>query len=182
MNRHVTEEMTADERQEQRSKNRRNNRLGGAAIIAGGAAVAGLSIWAGVSIHEHVSGAASAPLPETGVGVDSAQPHLGVDSQAAQEAAAQAAAEAAAQAQAQAHAEALAQAIQNPAYEIPSGGGGIELFESLRLNKDIWDAHAGELVSRFPTEFYRTESGGVGIMNPGWLSEDARRFIEGLKG
>jgi hypothetical protein len=82
MNRHVTEEMTADERQEQRSKNRRNNRLGGAAIIAGGAAVAGLSIWAGVSIHEHVSGAASAPLPETGVGVDSAQPHLGVDSQA----------------------------------------------------------------------------------------------------
>lgn len=73
------------------------------------------------------------------------------------------------------------EALNNEAYNIPDGGEGYKVFNELRLSSEVWDAHAAELVRLFPTEFY-FENGDVRLMDPGWLSVEARTYIEKLRG
>lgn len=186
-NRH-TEGLEGEELQKQKEKNRRNNLLGGAAILAGTA----VAVWAGFQIHdaltpdaanisgggapsgsaggetpgwmEHqLDGSSSGAAGGTGVenlplidgteAVDITNPQA-IDAE---------------------------QAIQNSAYEIPSGGTGLGLFNQLGLNEATWYQHAQELATRFPSDFY-TDGSDVRIMHSGWLSTEARTFIEGLRG
>lgn len=70
--------------------------------------------------------------------------------------------------------------LQNPAYNIPSGGEGLQLFENLGLSNETWNANAQTLYKLFPNEFY-VENGDVRFAHPGWLSTEARQFIETLR-
>lgn len=178
-NRHITPDMTPEQIQEQKEKNRRNNMIGTAAVFIGGAAAIGLSIWAGSSVHEHLAGG---DIPNLGSGggesaasvTDALSPNGSHTPDTPEALPLMSSPETGAT-------EPIAEAIQNPAYEIPDGGTGLGLFERLGLSGDMWNAHAQELVQKFPNEFYN-EGGDVRLMNSGWLSEDARRFIESLKG
>jgi hypothetical protein len=70
--------------------------------------------------------------------------------------------------------------ISDPAYEISKGGGGLELFEKLNIDTQKWNDNAATLVQKFPQDFGYGDT-GVEILKPGWLSPEARAFIETLK-
>lgn len=180
-NRHITPEMSPEEAQGQKEVNRRNNIIGGTALFVTAAAAVGVGVLIGANIHEQLNADAVANLP-TGGGnpaPEAAGSAALVDGMTPAELRAEAAASAAAEASAAA--DSLSQAIQNPNYNVPVGGKGLNMFAGLGLSADTWNQHAQELVQNFPTEFYN-QDGDVRIMNPGWLSEDARKFIEGLRG
>jgi hypothetical protein len=70
--------------------------------------------------------------------------------------------------------------VDNPVYNIPSGGEGLDLFRDLGLTDSKWYEHANELQSLYPNSFY-LENGDVRIMNQGLLPLDVRQTIESFK-
>lgn len=184
INRHTNDDMTEFEVHLQKQKNRRNNVLGTTAVVvAGGVVAAGLSIWAGINVSEQ---AATMDLPSGGGGGDAGgalepvvEPPV-TESPPEAEALPEVSVEPVVPEAIPEVAPEPVVNISNPAYEIPSGGEGLKLFEKLGLSADIWNDNAHALVEQFPNEFY-AEGNDVRILNPGWLSEDARRFIESLR-
>lgn len=71
--------------------------------------------------------------------------------------------------------------IDNPIYEVPSGSGGEALFQRMNLNPTDWYGVQEQLLTNFPSDFYRMDSGNVGLSHSGWLSEEARTFLENYK-
>ena len=63
---------------------------------------------------------------------------------------------------------------------VASGEGGIELFNNLGLNSDIWYDNAQTLLHQFPQDFY-LEGTDVRIAHPGALSQGAQDFINSLR-
>ena len=63
---------------------------------------------------------------------------------------------------------------------VVSGEGGIELFNSIGLNSDVWYDNARTLLNQFPQDFY-LEGGDVRIAHPGALSQGAQDFINSLR-
>jgi len=72
--------------------------------------------------------------------------------------------------------QALNISVDHPAYDIPKGGGGIQLFESLGLSEDKWNEHAQELADLFPDSF-EYEGTDVRIKQPGLLALNVREKI-----
>lgn len=69
----------------------------------------------------------------------------------------------------------------DPAYTIPSGEGGLELFQKLNIDTSKWGANAESFLNRFPQDFYRMNSGGIGISHQGILSQGAQDAINALR-
>jgi hypothetical protein len=66
-------------------------------------------------------------------------------------------------------------------FNISSGEGGEQLFNSLNINPQNWYANQESFLRNFPNDFYRMPGGGVGIAHQGLLSPEARNAIEALK-
>ncbi len=71
--------------------------------------------------------------------------------------------------------------VPNEAFNIPAGGGGEQLFGDLGIDTSKWYANENTLLANFPNDFYRMESGHVGISRPGFLSQGAQDAINALK-
>jgi hypothetical protein len=71
--------------------------------------------------------------------------------------------------------------VNDPGFNISNGEGGLELFSSLNIDPSKWAAHANDLVTKFPQDFYNMPGGGVGISHQGQLSLEARNAIEALR-
>jgi len=69
--------------------------------------------------------------------------------------------------------------IDNPAFNIPDGGKGLDLFRDLGLGVDKWNANAQDLANRFPDSFYR-EGNDVRLMESGMLPAEVRQYISTL--
>lgn len=70
--------------------------------------------------------------------------------------------------------------VNSPAYDIPYGGGGIQLFEGLGLSEADWNEHAQELANRFPDSF-KFEGNDLRIRQSGLLPLDVRETIESFR-
>ena len=68
-----------------------------------------------------------------------------------------------------------------PGFDIPSGGGGERLMESLGVDSSKWYDIAEDLYQQFPDSFYK-EGGDVRISNPGALPNEVQQFIIGRLG
>lgn len=71
--------------------------------------------------------------------------------------------------------------IPAEAFNVSSGAGGEQLFTNLGIEQSKWYTNENTLLSQFPTEFYRMSDGHVGIAGPGMLSQGAQDFIKTLK-
>ena len=160
----VTETMIPFEQEERRKKNRRN-------VMIGGSVLAVLAIGAGlVRIEEAAEAAANAPA-----GLDHAdQMKDTLLANRAQEIPVGGGAEQVPVA------DAFVPNVE-PAYNIPDGKGGLDLFSKLNLSPDVWHANEGILLQNFPDDFYLEPGRGVLITNPGFLSPEAQQFIESLR-
>lgn len=199
MYRGVTDTMTHEEKEARKEKNRRNNELGvfglGVALAVG----AGAGIFSDHSLFQEVS---ASDLPVDfgptqaggGSGAGAAIESLPTDAPTMQGESATTPPELA-----QPTTPSLEQieptetpeatipetiqtevTLDSPAFNIPKGGTGLELFETLNLNADVWNANAPTLLEKFPGDFY-SEHGDVRIANEGWLSTEARQFILDIK-
>jgi cytochrome c556 len=167
----VEPEMEDDEANEIRKKNRKKIILGGiglglAAGVVGGAA--------GLAIHEALTPDV-APVPMGGGGgggaghfAESVPYHSG---------------------HAGAYGGEAALAVPTPelpsisdaAFNVPYGGTGEQLFKSLNMNPLDFYKHQEELIKLSSNDFYRMNDGSVGISHPGWLSENARTYLNSLR-
>jgi len=177
--RHIDEEtMTADEIQKQKEKNRRNNLLGGTALFVAAAIAAKVGYDLTMSPGEHLSTAVDAnsmdmggsstslegvPSPEIGT-ADGTAGLNGVDLLP----------------QAPITPEVPTTSIFDTAYVIPQGGTLTGLFSALNLEPSVMSDNAQTLASQFPADFYR-QGDDVRLMHAGWLSPQARAFIETLR-
>jgi len=66
-------------------------------------------------------------------------------------------------------------------YNISSGEGGEQLFNTLNIDTQKWYSNQESFLANFPNDFYRMPGGGVGISHQGMLSEPARNAIEALR-
>lgn len=73
--------------------------------------------------------------------------------------------------------EATAEFIPDPAFEVPSGGGGERLFNALDINPREWYNVQFDLLDKFPDSFYRMDDGNVGISRPGMLPQEVQEYI-----
>lgn len=71
--------------------------------------------------------------------------------------------------------------VPNEAFNITDGGGGEQLFNDLGIDTAKWYANENSLLANFPNDFYRMDSGHVGIAQPGYLSQGAQDAINALK-
>jgi len=72
--------------------------------------------------------------------------------------------------------EAVSFNVDNPAFNIPSGGGGLELFHELGLSDEQWKQHAPELLQQFPDVLY-AENGDIRLLNEGLQPLDFRQAV-----
>ncbi len=72
-------------------------------------------------------------------------------------------------------------AIPPEVFNIPSGGGGEELFETAGIDPRVWYNNEATLLAQFPNDFYLMNDGHVGIAHPGMLSQGAQDYIQSLK-
>lgn len=151
----VTEDMTPEQVDTQRNKNRRNNILGVAAIAVG---VVGVTIL-GVAIHDSLgqpnvdpSIVHDHPISEATPIATELIPTPGPEV-----------------------------VTSDPNFNVPSGGGGIEMFSKLGINEATWYSNDDTLLKQFPGDFYSMGSGSVGIAHPGFLSEVAQDYINTLR-
>lgn len=174
--RDVTEEMSPEEKAEQEKKNRRELVAG---RVAGGVLAAtaiGVGLYFGIHAIEHaVEGANNA-----GAGTGGMDTHIQDTLQKEAAERAKEAAEAAAAAKAQSAAEAAQHAAE---FNVTPGEGGIQLLQSLKFDNpaDTWAANQDALLNNFPNELYRMPNGGVGIAEPGTLSEGLRNAIDAIR-
>lgn len=174
---------------EEKDKIRKQNRYGAIAFAAAGAVIAGILIKDAIQI-DSVDITEAVPTPEPTETVDQSIKDLlnppGIDSDRAPgnfgpgmtipdwdgpigggEAVPEAAAP-----------EVV---VPNEAFNIPAGGGGEQLFSDLKIDTNKWYANENTLLANFPNDFYRMESGHVGISRPGFLSQGAQDAINALK-
>lgn len=69
--------------------------------------------------------------------------------------------------------------VDNPAFNIPSGGGGLELFHELGLGNDQWTQHAPELLQQFPDVLY-IENGDIRFVNEGFQPLEFRQAVAAI--
>ncbi|HEY8886838.1 MAG TPA: hypothetical protein VIM31_05075 [Candidatus Microsaccharimonas sp.] len=195
----VNEEDTDAEKDKKRNRNRVLFVAGGAALaVATIAGVYGIGFAVGGSGHHGATEALSGGGTGGGHGAGDA---LSAKEQAAADAltpgrgtdvvqtispdaldARQAAADAATAATAAEAAKVAHTAAETAsAFNISSGEGGLELFNSLHIDPQNWYANQESFLRNFPNDFYRMPGGGVGIGHQGLLSEAARNAIEALK-
>jgi len=172
-NRHITDEMTPEQVQAQKLVNRRNNILGLAAGVAVGiiaqrtgavlfdnfnppSAHTAESLGLGGNGYNH-------PVPTVeighadGLGADGHPfvPHLPEG------------------------AAGPAINVENPAYNIPHGGGGLEMFHNLGLSDEQWKQHAPELLKQFPDTLY-AENGDIRFVSEGVQPLDFRKAVAAI--
>lgn len=66
-------------------------------------------------------------------------------------------------------------------YNIPRGMGGEELFSNMGINPAEWYSYEDDLLQKFPQDFYRMDSGHVGIAHTGMLSQEAQDYLNNLR-
>jgi hypothetical protein len=177
--RNITEEMTDDEAQQQKERNRRNLKIGftAAAIVAGTAAIGGaiIGINHGLNVNnlDHNALDPSNMTGTSGSGAIETHGSVATMERVTPDAVPPPFDSGAAFPPSEAN-------INNAAYDIPQGGGGLNLFDKLGLGEDTWKQSAHDLVDKFPNDFNRSGS-DVRIAHAGWISPEARAYIESLK-
>ena len=160
MNRGITDEMSPEEIQEQKDKNRRKAIIGATVI---GLAVVGVGIMIGANVAENAQ-----DVPVTPEDIFNAD-----DGESAGRALAAAGD----------IAPAVPEYVPNltEAFNIGSGQGGEALFNGLGIDPAKFYANQESLLANFPSDFYRMDGGGVGISHTGWLTPGAQEAIEALR-
>lgn len=149
----VTAEMS-DEQKEKRRKNNRTALIAGAGVLAVGAAIA-----IGISIHD-AGGVDQIEAPKGGgIEVTAPAPELPDVTEVS--------------------VETPPPAPEYPveAFDIPKGGSGWSLLESLGVEPTSWFQFENDLLRDFPDELYRMADGHVGIAKPGPLSAELQEQI-----
>jgi hypothetical protein len=172
---HITETMTEEQVEEQKHVNRRNLLIGAAATVAAVYVARNLGVYidgldgssssAMLTDPSNMSGTEGSGVTETHGSIASME---------------NAAPEAPAPSFFDSGADVQTPTIDNAVYDIPSGSGGLDLFSNAGLNADSWYDNAQSLADKFPNDFNRVGS-DVRIAHSGWLSPEARAYIESLK-
>ena len=174
--------MSAEEVQKQREKNRRHNIMGGAALFAAVAISSKLGFdflqgFDGNDTQAHLppdAGHASAGdfvphLPAPAENADSV-PMLPSLDQGGADYSPDPVVEAPV---------ASSIGIDNPAFDIPSGGGGLDMYHDLGLTDDQWKQQAPELQRLFPHVLYiDNATGDIRFVAPGAQPLDFRQAVQ----
>ena len=167
----VTEEMSDEEKEHKRKRNRKVIIIGATAI---GVTAIGFAIHGALNAHD-VQHAAGGDIPTPGgsgsgtgeVASRVENPPLvtgaevpGVDTVSAVP---------------------ETSAVPVESFNIPSGMGGEQFFTNLGIDPSKWYANEQTLLAQFPSDFYPMSDGHVGIAHSGWLSQGAQDFINTLK-
>ncbi len=185
--RNITEGMSDEEVQKQMNKNRRNNIMGLAALTVGAMVAQKFGVFEGIGLDANIESAAAADstamdtsveVPAgngTGVvengsiaSVDNAEGYRALETEPSfADNGADAASE-------------VNLGVYDPAYDVPKHGSGLQLFDKLELSDSTWYSNASSLVEKFPQDFKRVGT-DVQISHSGWLSPEARMYIESLR-
>ena len=174
-NRHITETMTEEQVEEQKYVNRRNVLIGLAATVAAVYVARNLGVYIDGLDGSSSSAMLTDPSNMSGTeGSGALETHGSIASME------NAAPEAPVPSFFDSGADVQTPTIDNAVYDIPSGSGGLDLFNNAGLDADSWYDNAQSLADKFPNDFNRVGS-DVRIAHSGWLSPEARAYIESLK-
>jgi hypothetical protein len=173
--RHITETMTEEEVQEQKYVNRRNVLMGLAATVAAVYVARNLGVYI-----DGLDGSSSTTMLTDPSNMSGTEGSGAIETHGSIASMENAVPEAPAPSFFDSGADVQTPTIDNAVYDIPSGTGGLDLFSNAGLNADSWYDNAQSLADKFPNDFNRVGS-DVRIAHSGWLSPEARAYIESLK-
>lgn len=177
--RHITEDMTPEQVQAQKLRNRRNNVLGLAVIVGTTVIASRMGIFAGTMLEGHGLNADALPQHPGGAtsfNIDTLHKLKEVGPTPVQSLPLEGAPNGT-----DTLTSPVDLGVNDPSYNIPSGGQGLELFATRGLDSQKWYDNAQTLLNRFPQDFY-LDHGDVRLAHSGELSLGARQFIESLRG
>jgi hypothetical protein len=193
-NRNITEDMSEEQIQAQKQKNRRNNAIGVGAGVLAGATIAGLSIFAGINAHEQLAHAGAAggtgtegwghgPLmPDTSPSVEihtnDPSQLFPLKAEGVKELPLDTGGNAGPQIIESAPGTDLG--ISNSAYNVPHNGTLEGVFKGLDIDKSKLYDNIQDLATRFPGDLKRVGN-DVQIRQSGLLSTELRQAIEELR-